>query len=213
MFPNHKFRLPLFSVCILTLASVPNCNAGPRQGDKPAAPTVQHTMGIKRTVKGISNFGEVTPNLYRGAQPSAEGIDSLKKMGVDVIVDLRGGGSRLEQAAATKLGMQYISIPSHCPFPKDEPLARFLKVVQANQGKKIFVHCRLGDDRTGMAIAAYRMSEEGWSADEALREMKAFGFSTVHRAICPGLEGYEEAFPKKLKENPAFRELSASPTK
>jgi protein tyrosine/serine phosphatase len=182
-------------------------NAGSRQAEKSAmAPLSPHTMGTKRTVKGIPNFGQVTPNLYRGAQPSAEGIAELKNMGVEVIVDLRGGG-RSEEAAAKKLGMQYVSIPSHCPFPRDEPFAKFLKVIEENPGKKVFVHCRLGDDRTGMAVAAYRMAEEGWQPDEALREMKAFGFSTLHRAICPGLESYEQGFRKRLKEDSAFRDL------
>src|ERR1700752_2274371 len=79
-------------------------NAGPRQDERSGtAPPPQHTMGTKRTVKGIPHFGQVTPNLYRGAQPSAEGIAELKKMGVEVVVNLRGGGSKSEESAAEKL--------------------------------------------------------------------------------------------------------------
>jgi tyrosine-protein phosphatase SIW14 len=159
-------------------------------------------------VLGIANFGEVTTTLFRGAQPSASGFQTLKKMGVEVVVDLRGSASDREKTAVTQLGMRYVSIPSHCPFPSDAPWARFLKVIRENPGKIVFVHCRLGDDRTGMAVAAYRMGEENWSAEEALQEMKAFGFSTFHRAICPGLESYEQGFPERLKNSPAFRELS-----
>jgi protein-tyrosine phosphatase len=170
-------------------------------------------MGAHLKAKGIANFGQVTPNLYRGAEPNEEGIAALKKMGVDVVVDLRGGRSTKEETAVTELGMQYVSIPSHCPFPKDEPWARFLEVIRENQGKKIFVHCRLGDDRTGMAVAAYRMAEEGWSADEAMKEMKAFGFSAVHHVICPGLEEYEEKFPERLKKSAAFRDMPAQTSK
>jgi len=162
-------------------------------------------------VKGVPNFGEVSPNLYRGGLPSREGIEGLKKLDVEVVVDLRGRADKVEEKRVTNLGMQYVSIPSHCPFPSDTTWARFLKVIRENQGKKIFVHCRLGEDRTGMAVAAYRIADEGWTAPEALREMKAFGFSTWHRAICPGLEGYEEGFPERLKKSPAFRDLSSQP--
>ena len=123
------------------------------------------------------------------------------------MVDLRGTASKDEEAAAAKLGMQYVSIPSHCPFPKDEPFAKFLRVLRENSGKKAFVHCRLGDDRTGMAVAAYRMAEEGWTADEAMKEMRTFGFSTMHHAMCPGLAGYEADFPQRLKTSRAFKEL------
>jgi protein-tyrosine phosphatase len=77
-------------------------------------------------------------------------------------------------------------------------------VVHENKGKKIFVHCRLGDDRTGMMVAAYRMAEEGWTADEAMNEMRSFGFTKSHHLICPGLARYEKSFPKRLKNDPAF---------
>jgi len=50
-------------------------------------------------------------------------------------------------------GMQYVAIPWHCPFPRDETFARFLRLMRDNPNKKVFVHCRLGDDRTGMMIA------------------------------------------------------------
>jgi hypothetical protein len=51
------------------------------------------------------------------------------------------------------------------------------------------------------------MAEEGWSAADAMKEMEAFGFTAIHHAMCPGLEGYEEEFPERLKKSPAFREL------
>jgi len=128
-------------------------------------------------------------------------------MGVEIVVDLRGSASGAERAAVSKLGMQYVSIPSHCPFPRDKPWVRFLQVIRENRGKKVFVHCRLGDDRTGLAVATYRMAEQGWSAEEALMEMREFGFSRWHRAICPGLESYEKNFPRRLEKDAAFEKL------
>lgn len=186
--------------------------AGPRQAtpvtSSPAQTPADHAMGTRLKTRGIPNFGQVTPSLYRGAQPSHEGFEALQKVGINIVVDLRGGGSKDEEAAVSKLGMQYISIPSHCPFPKDEPFAKFLRVLRENPAKKVFVHCRLGDDRTGMAVAAYRMAMEGWSADEAMKEMRAFGFSSVHHAMCPGLADYEESFPQRLKTSTAFKDLA-----
>jgi protein tyrosine/serine phosphatase len=63
------------------------------------------------------------------------------------------------------------------------PLACFLQLIRENRDK-IFVHCRLGDYRVGMMIAAYRMAEQGWTADEAMREKKSDGFSFSHHFIC-----------------------------
>jgi tyrosine-protein phosphatase SIW14 len=167
-------------------------------------------MGSRKNALGLPNFGEVTPNLYRGGQPGADGLKTLKKMGVSIVIDMRGGHSEHEQKAVEQLRMEYVSIPWHCPFPSDEPFVKFLKVIEENSGKKVFIHCRLGDDRTGMAIASYRMAEQGWSADEAMKEMELFGFRGFHRAICPALAHYEKEFPNHLKTNPAFKELHAS---
>jgi tyrosine-protein phosphatase SIW14 len=164
-------------------------------------------MGSRKHYVGLPNFAEVSPNLFRGGQPGADGLKSLKKMGVNIIVDMRGTKSAHEQQAVKELGMKYVAIPWHCPFPADPIFARFLKLIQKNPKKKIFVHCRLGDDRTGMAIAAYRMADEGWSAEEALKEMEEFGFTAKHHVICPTLQFYEKHFPEHLKTNPTFKGL------
>jgi tyrosine-protein phosphatase SIW14 len=191
---------------VLLLASALCLGAASQQAEKPVAP-VEHAMGTRLHSIGIPNFAEVTPSLYRGAQPSHEGLEALKNLGVNLVVDLRGGTNKDEEETAKKLGMQYIAIPSHCPYPRDEPFAKFLRVLRENPAKKVFVHCRLGDDRTGMAVASYRMAEQGWSAEEAMKEMKTFGFSSIHHAMCPGLADYEESFPERLKKDQAFKEL------
>lgn len=110
----------------------------------------------------------------------------------------------------TKFGMRHVGIPWYCFHPRDADIARFLKLTPENRGKKISVHCQTGDDRTGMMIAAYRMAEQGWTAQEAMREMEAFGFTSSHYVICPGLSSYEAEFPERFKTSPAFRSLRRS---
>jgi len=194
-FPRH------FPV-VLALLSL-----GSGAGSQTAAPAsaTAHAPATRSQVTGISNFAKVTPFLYRGSQPHGTGFQELQKMGVDIVVDLRLTGIEKEKAQVTKLGMGYVSIPWHCLFPKDESFARFLKLVRDNPKKKVFVHCRYGDDRTGMAIAAYRMAVEGWTAAEARNEMNKFGF---HKLACAALVGYEKNFPQRLKKDPALQGLT-----
>jgi tyrosine-protein phosphatase SIW14 len=155
----------------------------------------------------IPDFAEVTPTLYRGAQPRKHGFEALAKMGVKIVVDLRGD-RKGERKEVTRLGMRYVPMHWQCSFPKDRIFAEFLTLIQNNPGKKIFVHCRVGDDRTGMMIAAYRMAFEGWSAKQAMVEMTKYGFSQVHRRlICPRLSEYEEQFPERFATKPEFKEL------
>jgi tyrosine-protein phosphatase SIW14 len=200
-------RLPrivflLIALLLSVLAFGAAMGAESPQASEPAA--ARHSTGKHLAADGLPNFGEVTPRLYRGGQPTPAGFDKLARMGVTVIVDF--GRSSRDEKQTRKLGMEYVTIPWHCPFPKDEAFAKFLKLVKANPDKKIFAHCRLGDDRTGMMIAAYRMAIQGWSAAEAMNEMKRFGFSGAHHFICPGLAGYERSFPERFSKNKAFDE-------
>jgi tyrosine-protein phosphatase SIW14 len=163
-------------------------------------------MGSHQRAPGLPNFGQVTPNLFRGAQPERDGYRTLQAMGVNIVVDM-WGGNRSEQGAVGKLGMQYVSIPWHPDSPSDEIIARFLKVIEENPDKKFFVHCHAGVDRTGMAIASYRMAKEGWSPDEAMKEMQLFGFSRFHHLRLPTLVRFEKDFPEHLKTSSAFQDL------
>lgn len=157
-------------------------------------------------VQGVPKLAEVSPELYRGAQPTEQGFENLAKMGINIIVDLRGDRD-YEREEVNKLGMDYIAIPSNCQSPRDEAFAKFLTIVRENPAKKVFVHCRLGVDRTGMSIAAYRIGVDGWTAPQAMAEMERLGFSRFHRMICPGLSDYEEKFPSAFKADPVFQNL------
>jgi tyrosine-protein phosphatase SIW14 len=191
----------------LAISSSPGGN--PPQKDHsefgPDRPVVHHEIGRHLKSKGIPNFGEVTPTLYRGGQPSIDGFEALVHMGIAIVVDT--GRSKRDEALVKKLGMTYISLPWYCPFPKDKVFAHFVEITKQNPGKKVFVHCRLGDDRTGMMIAAYRMAAEHWTAKQAMEEMHEFGYRGIHHLMCSGLGRYEKSFPKRLQNNPVFENL------
>lgn len=139
--------------------------------------------------------------LSRGAAEPG-GFEGLAGMGIEIVVDARLSGKSSEKNVVNAAGMQYVSIPWHRMFPKDKAIAQFLTVLRDNPKKKIFVHCRYGDDRTGMMIAAYRMAVENWTAQEAWTEMQQFG---MNRKICFPLISYERRFPEHLKKNPGLR--------
>ena len=63
-----------------------------------------------------------------------------------------------------------------------------------------------------MAIAAYRMADEGWSTEDALKEIGRSdrGPSPFYLPHAAG-ESYEKRFPKHLKDNPVFKGLGHRP--
>ncbi|HWY55707.1 MAG TPA: protein tyrosine phosphatase family protein [Terriglobales bacterium] len=194
---SHILVITVFALTLCAGSHVP-------QMASPGASS--RSFAHRLTIKGVPNAGDVTPELYRGGQPTEQGFEALARLGINIVVDLRGSRES-ERERVNNLGMQYVAIPWHCPFPHDDVFARFLSLLRQNPGKKVFVHCRLGDDRAGMTIAAYRMAEQGWTAQEAMKEMEAYGFSSSHHFICPSLSSYEASFPRRFSASPAFRSL------
>jgi len=172
----------------------------------------QYALAEKMTVRGIKDFGKVNEYLYRGAQPKEAGIEVLKKLGIDTIVDLRGerhGLMEKERAHAESLGMQLVSIPgTGWTAPRDEQIAQFFALVSATPRRKIFVHCWFGGDRDGMFVAAYRIAFDGWTAEESVHEMRAFHY---HEFLHPNMKWYVRKFPERLAKSPVlalYREMS-----
>jgi protein-tyrosine phosphatase len=133
----------------------------------------------KLTIPGVPNAGRINAHLYRGGQPTADGLAALRSLGIDTIVSftLPGDGALTEADEAHALGLQYVHLPwSASALPPVEYLARFLRMTAQGQSRVVFVHCKAGADRTGLMIAAYRVLSNGWTPDDALYEMNAFGY-------------------------------------
>lgn len=125
-------------------------------------------------VKGVPNLHKVSDSYYRSAQPSAEGMDHLKAMGIETVVNLRSFHSDREEIGTTGLAYEHIYMKTW--HPEEEDVVRFLQVVTNPKRTPVLVHCQHGADRTGVMTAIYRVAVENWSREEALREMTQGGF-------------------------------------
>jgi tyrosine-protein phosphatase SIW14 len=159
----------------------------------------------KIQLNGVSYVGKINDFLYRGSQPNEQGIQQLKKIGVTTIVDLRGerqGTVATERKRAEALGMRLVNIhASGWSPPKDEELVQFFTLLQKQPKETVYVHCWLGNDRTGVFVAAYRIAFERWSAERALEEMYFFRFKGFWH---PAMKTYIRNFPARFTEAPAF---------
>jgi len=60
--------------------------------------------------------------------------------------------------------------------PTSTKIDQFLRIVNDPANQPVYVHCVGGRHRTGVMTAVYRMTQDGWSADQAFQEMKRFKF-------------------------------------
>jgi tyrosine-protein phosphatase SIW14 len=136
-------------------------------------------LDVSRLPSAVRNFHEVTPFLFRGGQPGHEGIVELANAGMKTVICLRWGPKTIaaEKAAVEAARMHFISIPMYYwRLPGIEVTAQFLELVDDEKNWPLFVHCFHGADRTGLLIAMYRITRQGWHVDDAYKEMKQCGF-------------------------------------
>lgn len=138
---------------------------------------------VKIELEGVPNFHQIAPNVYRSAQPTAEGFKNLEKMGIKTIINLRNNHSDQEEAKKTSLQLKRIKINTW--DIDDEHVAKVMALLSQKEKGPFLIHCQHGADRTGLMAAMYRIIYQGWSKEDALKELKSdsFGFHSIWRNI------------------------------
>ena len=183
-----------------------------RQAEHRPAPEKNPAFAKKIQLHGIGNAGRITDHLYRGTQPNHDGVQSLHKLGVTTIIDLRGerrSQSEEEKKQAESLGMKFLLIPGNgWSPPTDAQIAQFFAAIAQRPQQTIFIHCWFGEDRTGVFIATYRMAFEHWTPQQALAEMRDFRFNSLWH---PSMIDYVRHFPGRLASSEVLAPYRALP--
>jgi protein tyrosine phosphatase (PTP) superfamily phosphohydrolase (DUF442 family) len=155
-------------------------------------------------LEGVPNLHQVGKNLYRSAQPTAEGMKNLKQHGIETIVSLRSFHSDRDEIGATGLGYEHIYMKAW--HPEREEVVRFLQIATNPKRAPVLVHCQHGADRTGTMCAIYRVVVQGWTKEEAVREMTkgGYGFHRVWQNLPGWIKDLDiEAIRKEAGITPA----------
>jgi tyrosine-protein phosphatase SIW14 len=167
-----------------------------------AEPTVAAPATKPRDdLQGLKNFAVVSEALSRGAQPTAEGFAELKRRGVKTIVNLRSAHADRDVLAG--IGLQYVEIPCHAWHPEQDDVLKFLKIALDPKNQPVFVHCEHGSDRTGMMVAVYRILEQGWTSEDAVKELSNFHFHPIFGEVVAYLKKFDPAAIRKKLEQTA----------
>ncbi len=130
-----------------------------------------------RTTVSIDNFGQIDPTYFRGAQPEGSDYAALAAFGIKTVIDLQADGRGDEQRLVEAAGMTFHRIPMTTRVvPTAEQIESFLALVNDPANQPVYVHCAGGRHRTGVMTAIYRMTEDGWTSEQAFKEMKQYKF-------------------------------------
>lgn len=150
-----------------------------------------------------ANFQKVRDGLYRGGHPDAAQLDYLRSIGVKTIVDLEVGDFveawpwdiSAEERNARARGFTFVRKPMSAFEPAvsdrfDEQIDSITTLLAESANGPIYVHCKHGQDRTGLVIGIERVFVEHWAPADAYAEMLTIGFH-------PGFIGLNHYFEEK----------------
>lgn len=200
-FAARALVLIILAIAFLGCTCGVPCAGGPDLAVRPAQ------WASPCLLAGVCNLHKVSDDLYRSAQPTAEGLRNLKANGIKTVVSLCSFHSDL-QCGNDYTGPRYEPIYMKAWHPEDEDIIKFLKIVTDKQRTPVLVHCTHGADRTGTICAVYRIVVQGWSKQEAIKEMTAGGFCfhTIWKNLPQWLEGLDDEKVARIRAAVGIKE-------
>ena len=123
----------------------------------------------------ILNYHGISDRLTTAGQIDYDQIPLLREQGYEVVVNLATANperNSLEGFHVTSSGMTYIHIPVEWERPQLSDVKMFFDVMEANQDRKLFVHC-IANMRASAFVYLYRTLVEGVPEEEARGDMDA----------------------------------------
>jgi tyrosine-protein phosphatase SIW14 len=150
--------------------------------------TLEHAKRLRPITEG---------RIYRSGCLSADGFrDAIHKLGIKTVISFWdedpdpelhanrfSSGTIKESDLCRSMGVNYQFIfVTLLPYDRadkqsrPEAIDQFLQIMDDENSYPVLIHCKAGLHRTGVMAAIYRMEYEGWSRDDAMRELRSHGF-------------------------------------
>lgn len=138
----------------------------------------------------------VEGKLYRSGCMTADGLeDAIKRLHIKTVINLQEEAqdpdlfdhyftlrTTPESEVCCRAGANFVFLavglvpPAEFPRRHSDTVEEFLRIMDNPESYPVLIHCKAGLHRTGVLAALYRREYQGWSADQALRELKSHGF-------------------------------------
>lgn len=160
---NQRPRLLSFLICLFGILLIlsAGCAAVPER-------VMLETANGLRLAPPVHNFHQVSHELYRSAQPDDDEWGSLAEFGIKSVINLRDVKENTDRVGNT--GIVTYLLPMKAHKLTEEDLIKVLSLIR-KAPKPVLIHCYHGSDRTGAAVAAYRVIFQNWTPEAAAKEM------------------------------------------
>ena len=105
------------------------------------------------------NYVENTPRISSAGMPTRSQVAAIANAGFDVVISLAPpdvlGAHEDEGALVAQRGMRYFNIAVDFASPRPEDFEQFVRILEAQRGKRILVHCQM-NMRASTFVFLYR---------------------------------------------------------
>lgn len=132
-----------------------------------------HAQDVPPPLETVRNFQVVSTSLASSGQIAYEQIPLLREEGYEVVVNLAVADEERngrEGFLVAQEGITYVHIPVDWQQPTLNDVEMFFDVMQANQDRKVYVHC-FANMRASAFVYMYRTLVDGVPEDEARTTM------------------------------------------
>jgi protein tyrosine/serine phosphatase len=125
------------------------------------------------------NLYQMDKDLYRSALPHAEDLAQLEQLKIKTVINFYQSS---DANWLTDPQIKQVQLPLRSDRITDAQVLQVLRNIRlALVDGPVLIHCKHGQNRTGLIAAVYRMVYQGWSKEQALAEMEQGGFGGQER--------------------------------
>ena len=138
------------------------------------------------SVKQDASLYRIDDKLYRSEQPVADDGDTIEKLGIKSVINLRYFDRNDNDTHLKNRGLTLLNHPLRSWRIKPEDIAQTLYLIEKQQQQgAVLIHCYHGADRTGLISGMYRIIYQGWTVADAKEEMLhgPYGYHSIWKNI------------------------------
>lgn len=136
-------------------------------------------------LQGVTNFQVIEQDMYRSGRPAVAQLEMLaESFNIRTILSLETYAldkkyEKQAKEAAEDIGIEVINVPISPVGHLDKAAVKKALEALKTLPRPILIHCYRGAERTGIVVAAYRISVGRWTYDQAIKEMDSYGFNPL----------------------------------
>ncbi len=122
------------------------------------------------SLEAIRNYVRLTPDIGTAGQPRRDQFELISNAGFETVINIampdHADSIDDEGRLVTELGMNYLHLPVPFDRPEADHLRQFCALLDAQQGRQLFVHCIM-NYRVSAFMYHYLRWRQGYSEQQA----------------------------------------------